>query len=359
MKTRPMPQSNPRSEKTATPAQNVKRLEDYAQSRPDQMSLFELLQPYQRSYSNTIELYDFIPKYVWGRVERINGEFLRRMERVFECRGQRYTVKIDPAKLEDKDGIVRDYFPSKREELVEDALRKLAAEGNSVFLDDEAAVTFSLNQLQQELKRTGHSFSKDQLKQALFVCKGTTIHIESEDKSMSLSFNMIETLGLRTQEEKNSVTNTRCFVRFNPLVTRSIQARSFRQLNYETSMEYNSVIARQLHKRLSHHYTQASVLAAPYAILLSTMIRDFGLTPYKQLRDNLRDVIAALDEMKEKDVIHDYEIDKIYEASASKPRLCDARIVLRTSMAFNREIAEANARYKNLDRPNPSKPFRQ
>jgi hypothetical protein len=350
-----MPQSNPRSEKTAEVAQNVKRFEDYARSRPEQFSLFELIELHQRSYSNTIELYDFIPKYVWGRVNRVSGRFLDRLERIFECRGQRYVVKIDPAKLQDKDGVVRDYFPSKREELVEDALRKLAAEGQGVFLDEQAAVTFTLHQLQKELERSGHGYNKNEIKDALLICAKTRLEVCSEDGTMVFVSGIFETLGLQTQEDwRNTGTKTKCFVRFNPLVTRSIRDLSFRQVNYELSMAYESVIARQLHKRLSHHYTQASVLAAPYAILLSTLIRDFGLTPYKELRNNLRDVMAALNEMTEKDVIGAYEVQKILDAGR-RNRLADAKIILRTSLSFNREVAAANARRTP---PRPPKPPR-
>ena len=40
-----------------------------------------------------------------------------------------------------------------------------------------------------------------------------------------------------------------------------------------------------------------------YEILLSTIIRDFGITAYAQLRDNLRQVELALKEMLEKEVL--------------------------------------------------------
>lgn len=351
-----MPNLDPRSEpppEVSEKEKNVKRFEDYARSRPDQMSFFELIQPQQRSYSNTIELYDFIPKYVWGKVNRVNNQFLQSLERQFECRGRHYSVSIDPARIRDKDGVVRDYFPSKREELVEDALRKIAAEGQGVFLDEQAGVTFTLYQLQKELERSGHGYNKNQIRDALLICAKTRLEVRSEDGTMVFVSGIFETLGLQTQEDwRNAGSKTKCFVRFNPLVTRSIRDLSFRQVNYELSMAYSSVIARQLHKRLSHHYTQASALAAPYAIFLSTLIRDFGLTPYKQLRDNLRDVIGALDEMKEQGVIHDYEVEKILDAGR-RNQLADARIVLRTSMAFNREIAEANTRRTPRQPPKP------
>ena len=47
------------------------KIDDYNKSKPEQLSLFELIHPSEKDYSNTIELYDFIPKYVWGRVEPI------------------------------------------------------------------------------------------------------------------------------------------------------------------------------------------------------------------------------------------------------------------------------------------------
>ncbi len=272
-------------------------------SHPTQLTLFELFLPQERGLSNTIELYDFIPKYHWGKVERIGGEFLRSLEREFECRGQKYKVKIRPASIDDKDGKELYYYPSKREELVEDALRKFVAEGQGVFLDDAAGVTFSLYQLQEELKRNGHSYSKQEIKDALLICARTNITITNESGDTVLVSNIFETLGLQTRESwQGTGEKSRAFVRFNALVTKSIKSRTFRQINYEKVMSYRNVIARQLHKRMSHHYIQASV-AKPYHILLSTLIRDFGLTQYARLRDNLRDVEIALNEMQEKDIL--------------------------------------------------------
>lgn len=86
----------------------AKKIDDYEQTHPEQLSLFELLLPEEKKFSNTIELYDFIPKYHWGKVQRIDGEFLRSLNREFECRGKRYKVKIDPAKITEEDGQSRD-----------------------------------------------------------------------------------------------------------------------------------------------------------------------------------------------------------------------------------------------------------
>ena len=331
----------------STALESAKNLNDYDQSRPMQLTLFELLLPQERGLSNTIELYDFIPKYHWGKVERIGGEFLRALEREFECRGQKYKVKIRPASIEDKDGMERYYYPSKREELVEDALRKFIAEGQGVFLDDAAGVTFSLYQLQEELRRNGHSYNKQEIKDALLICARTNITVTSEDGSAVLVSNLFETVGLQTRESwKGTGQKTRAFVRFNALVSKSIQSRTFRQINYEKVMSYKTVIARQLHKRMSHHYIQASI-SNPYHILLSTIIRDLGLTLYDRLRDNLRDVQIALDEMKLKDVLLSYKIEKVLENS-KRSKLLNAKFILIPNPMFAGEVTRANKRIAEI-----------
>jgi hypothetical protein len=334
-------------DKPSAAPKDVKKLDEYDQSRPVQLTLFELLLPQDRGLSNTIELYDFIPKYHWGKVERIGGEFLRALEREFECRGQKYKVKIRPASIEDKDGVERYYYPSKREELVEDALRKFITEGQGVFLDDAAGVTFSLYQLQEELRRNGHSYNKQEIKDALLICARTNITVTSEDGNSILVSNLFETVGLQTRENwKGTGQKSRAFVRFNALVSKSIKSRTFRQINYEKVMSYKTVIARQLHKRMSHHYIQASI-SNPYHILLSTIIRDLGLTQYDRLRDNLRDVQISLDEMKEKDVLLSYKVEKILENS-KRNKLLDAKFVLVPNPMFVGEMIRANKRLSEI-----------
>ena len=122
-----------------------------------------------------------MPKYHWEKTERINGKFLETLDREFECRGTKYKIEVAPAVIKDRDGVNRYYYPSKREELVEDALRRFATAQQGIFLDDRASVTFSLYQLQKELKRNGHSYSKDQIKDALLVCAKTSITVTTED----------------------------------------------------------------------------------------------------------------------------------------------------------------------------------
>ncbi len=315
-----------------------KKFLEFKKSKPIQLNLFELLEGKERDYSNTVELYDFMPKYVWGKVERIAGAYLPTLNREFECRGKKFKIEITPARIKDKKNEI-EYYPSKREEIVEDGLRKLLVEGQGNFLDGEVGVAFTIYQLQKELKESGHTYSRDQIKQSLLILAKTKIHLKSDDNEIEVIFSPIETLGFRGKDGE-----IQTFVRLSPLVTKSVKERSFRLFNYEKVMSYKSVIARQLHKRMSHHYTQAS-LTNPYHIMLTTIIRDFGLTQQQQLRNNQIEVEKAIEEMKLKNTIINYKIEKVIE---SKPRikLLDVKFIIQPHPNFVTEVTEANLKKK-------------
>lgn len=317
-----------------------KKFLEFQNDEPIQMSLFRLLEK-EKDYSHTIELYDFIPKYVWGKSKRIEGKFLEPISRDFACKGIAYKVVLLPARIQTKTGDYIDYFPGKREELVEDALRKIMSDVQGVFLDDAAGTTFTLYQLQTELENRKHSYSYDQLKESLEILAKTDIELESEDKKTKIIFRAIETLGLSGKDGE-----TQTFVRFSPLVTQSIKKGTFRLINYEKIMSYKTTIPRQLHKRMSHFYTQAS-LTEKYNILLSTIIRDFGLTRYAQLRNNLAEVEKGIEELKEKNVIINCMIDKIFDVNP-KTKLNDVKFTFQPHPYFVDEIKKANYKINTI-----------
>ncbi|MBI1829276.1 MAG: hypothetical protein HYR87_07380 [Thaumarchaeota archaeon] len=329
-----------------------KKLEEFEQTKPSDLTLFEMLEPEHKTYSNTIEMYDFIPKYVWGKVKRIlvkevNREVLPILERGFEYRGNKYKVRITPVAITDKDGVEKDCYPGEKEEIVEDVLRKLVCEGEGVFLDGQAGVLFSLYKIRKELERIGHEYSNDQIKEALAIGSGTIVEVTTEDGTSVFRSHIFDAVGLQTFEDwKNAGTRTTCYVQFNPLVTNCIKNKSFRQINYETIMGYKNVIARQLHKRMSHHYTQAS-LTNPYHILLTTMIRDFGLTVYEELRWNLNYVKEGLEEMKKNEVVLDYKTEKTLDAKR-RNKIIDVKFIITPHPNFSNETRQINYKRKQI-----------
>ena len=89
--------------------------------------------------SNSIDLWDSIPRYSISRQAmaklRTAEGFLDLHELTFNYKGNRLKVIIQPARIREEDGRTVDYYPSASEELVEDALRKIAAEQQRGFFD--------------------------------------------------------------------------------------------------------------------------------------------------------------------------------------------------------------------------------
>ncbi len=315
-----------------------KKFVEYKKSTPLQMSLFDLLND-EEDFSHTVELYDFMPKYFWGKAERVDGVYLPRLEREFECRSRKYTLTLFPASLEDSKGNEKYHYPAKREEIVEDALRKIMAEGKGIFLDGQAGVSFSLYEVREELKDNGHSYSTNQIKDAIEILAKTNIELKSVDGELEFIFHPIEAVGFSGVDDE-----TQTFVKFSPLVTQSIKEKKFRLFNYKKVMSYGTVIARQLHKRMSHHFTQAG-LTEYYTIMLTTIIRDFGLTRRKQLKDNLRELETAIEELKRANVIINFKLEKIIEKSP-RVKLVDVKITIQPHFEFISEVKHANTRLK-------------
>ncbi len=298
------------------------------------------------AYSRSIEMYDATPKYKWGRIkkgDRIVGKFLEPIKRNFVFRGDEYKVIITPARIEDKDGEFRDYFPGQREEMVEEALRKLAVDGKGVYLDEYASIVFTFYELRKELKRMGHAFSLQEIKKALEICARTHLIITTANGAAVMEANMFESLGMRTEEDwKGKGHKTKCFVRFNFLVNKSVTSKTFRYNNYKKLMSYNNNIARWLFKRMSHHFIQAH-RQSPYTILLSTIIRDFGMGHYSRLRDNLKKVKKALDELVEKGTLLKYEEHVIKEGR----KMVDVKFNLIPDFSFVHEMKKFNALFRD------------
>lgn len=261
-------------------------------------------------FSNTIELWDGVPKYFVSRKD-MNGMrsdgFLPTIERDFVFRGRGFRVRIRPARLADEDGRDKEFYPSAREELVEDALRKIAVEQNYGFYEDtpptqQSGAVFSLHMLRRELSSRGHSLSYQEVIESLDILAGCHIGIIAGDGEGDYQAPILSGLLRVSRKEYREDPKARWVAFFNPLVTQSIRALSYRQFDYQRMMSHRSQLARWLHKRFAHNYTNAS-LTDPYTISFSAIRRDSGLLEYKRVRDAVRKLDEAFQELRERNVL--------------------------------------------------------
>lgn len=322
-------------------------------THPIQLELFELTTGNERNYSNTIEFWDVIPKFFYGRMnrqrvvdEKSNSEMnvLPSLVRKIKYNPDKlfYNITINPAIIvtQDKNGknISTYFYPSTREELVEEVLRKLIAVGKGGFVEEDVSVFFSLREIQNDLQRSGHTYSITEIKEALDIMSKTHIEISSERGNIEYKGNILTALMLA----KKGRGGTKCFCSLNPLVSKAIKQLRFRKYDYATCIKYQIPLSRYIHKRIAHYYKQMDK-ETPYIIKLSTLLNDSGYSMHENMTKNEQRIESALQELKTQGTIVNYKIEAIKEKKV-KMSTVDYKIYIVPSANFISDIIGANTK---------------
>lgn len=331
--------------------QQLSRFQDFLANTDDERD----------ALSNAIDLWDSIPRYALPRKKqeeiRLPGGFLPIRKVDFQYRTKAYTAQIRPARLEERDkkgkltGATIEYYPSAREELIEHALRKLAAEQYGGFFDKpdyRSGVAFTLYRLRQELAAQGHAMTYEGLAEGLEILHYSQITIidpesDADDPSL-ISQAYLPALAKVNKKGRAADPDARWFVQFHGLVTDSINQITYRQFNYQRLMKCSTQLARWLISQLVLKYTQAS-LHNSFKMQLSTIKRDSGLmNGYSRARD----AVAALDDawQEVKDLGALYQVTKA-EQHGPRGKLEDVIYTLYPSLEFATEQKAANRRQKD------------
>lgn len=260
------------------------------------------------SLSNVFDLWDSIPRYVVSRQQqdkwRRAGTFPLLHEVPFHYRGRELMATIQPAVVKGRDGIIRSYFPSANEELIEDVLRKIAADQNNGYYDPKerrGGVVFTLHMVRKELERRGHGRPYQEINLSLEIMARSVIITstadgkEGEFTSNSLYLNNLFRVSKGRLAEDPTA---KWFVDFHPFASRALDELTYRQFNYARLMGHKSQLARWLNKVLSLKYLNASFLH-PFEMRFSTIMRDSGLlNGYAILRLAVAAVDAAFEELQ-------------------------------------------------------------
>lgn len=323
-----------------TQIRDVSRLSEL--NAPAQMML-SLFERDTSQYSNLIDIYDMLPKFTAS--DRKSTD-LSQAETIRHCKigNTSYKVIIRPAIMRDEDnGSNVLIYPGEREELVEAVLRKFAVEGQATLNGKEIGVTFTLYQLQKELKKRKHGYSFVEIREALFVLRGATLECFTGDGITVISSGFFSTIALTTKEDwKKNTKSSYCMAMFNPLVTQSVMTMSWRPYNYLVNMAMSSPLARFLHKKMSHNYKQARA-DTPYCFHLVRFLSESERGLSKRMSENVRAMKNALDHLIKHNVILHYDFDKIQEGKA----ILDVKITIYPHHDFVNDIISANTEMKN------------
>jgi len=303
--------------------------------------------------SNTLDLWDSVPRFAMSRQAmaklRTGKGFLDLLKLDFSYRGTQLKAIIQPARIEQADGTSLDYYPSASEELVEDALRKIAAERRHGYFGQSepgSGVSFTLYMLREELGKRGHTRSYQQIMLSLNILARSTIEIRTSDGASAGAFaisNYLSSLASVSREGWLDDPQAKWVAQFHPLVTESIDALTYRQFNYHQMMAHSTQLARWLHKQLSLKFTFASV-ATTFEMRYSTVKRDSGLlSGYSRERKAIEALDAAFAELQASGVLMHAQRNDIL---GPRGKLEDVAYTLTASLNFVAEAKAANKRHQ-------------
>ena len=308
--------------------------------------------------SNTMELWDSIPKFSVSRqaqnkLRSPNGN-LTLWKHDFLYRKKPLRVVIQPAKIEEMDAsgklIEKEYYPSASEELIEDALRKLASNQSSGYFhqsDYRSGVVFSLHMLREELAQRGHSKSYYEITMSLQILAKSIIEIHASDDSEDgfAASAYLPALAGVNRKTFESNPDAKWVAQFHPLITQSIERINYRQYNYQQMMSNTSQLARWLNKLLINKYTYAE-LGNSFKLKYSTIKRDSALlNSYERNRDGIDAADKAFKELIKNHVV--MEIDKQVELGI-RNKILDAEYVILPTREFIKMTKAANKKAKKL-----------
>lgn len=281
-----------------------------------QLEIFGLLDSGQ---TNCVALYDLAPRFI-HRVERKDGSaYLTGLKKKFTYNGEPYLVTVTPARITSADGSERDELPGEREQLVEDVIRRLAADNLSFRDFDQIEMPFSIYRIQVELKRHNHTFSKREIKEALSILNRSTIEITKivaagEKKVKPLvSAAAFPVLAFRDENDSKSSA----YVQMNPLLMQAVKSLAFEQINYDWMMQVKGPLARWIFKYISMLLTADEQHRTSINLKASEIAGSFGHIRARW-RATLAEVEKSIERLYEFGVIQDYVKRDVFEGKKKK-----------------------------------------
>jgi hypothetical protein len=296
----------------------------------EQMLLFAPF--FSERHNRVFDIYDALPRFVlsWKRALSAKDPKVITFSNV-QIGDQTVAVKITPAVVADPNQppatragapqrlSAKLIFPGPREEIIEFALRRMAAVQYADMKHrtgkdaDQVTITFRLSELRGQLAEDGHHFKSAEIAEALEVLALSKLQLSGDVPDnvaegyrwkSTQAYSMLEDLRVVQPKEGDTPDGDRTsyFVSFHPLAAAAILQGRFFDHNHRRTMQLRKPLARWLIKRMSLKYRQASrggvVAREGYNLSLSRIIAESGLLPEKRLRDTVQRIRDAIHELK-------------------------------------------------------------
>ncbi len=342
-----------------------------------QLTLFEME---DRSQSHMIALYDTAPRFVFVSKGRgtepelpAANAFVQSVHKEFPFKDALFSLTLQPARIyrpakpgpgddpADKRMVEYEVFPSEREQIVEQVVRRLAMDRSRLSLmgdkQDRVRVHFSLYEIRRELRAVNRTMDTAEIREALEILARTRMIIskvpENGRKSARpvLESSVFPTLYIRPRTgEGGEDDENDTYLEFNALVASAIRNLEFKPISYQWIMRLKSPVARWLYNRLSIEYGDLDLTRMPDGVppmILSAddIINNSGMNEWSRRRDTLRTVTLAVDSLVEEGILD--QVEKT--VSKDGRRINDIEYIMMPSKKFldqvrrGNDVQEANA----------------
>lgn len=286
----------------------------------------------EADYSNLVSVYDAMPRFLLSKTVRHLSEMSTQIDGTINGEPFKVIMKAVPMDLPIKvkgklTGQVESVgvYPGAREECVEEALRKFSTQAGK-FNESECAVRFTLYELKKELSSLGHSFSYNELRQALDILAQSNLTIEtrgSDGDTINIKSTYLPSLFLRSKNKKSrdyveskdmadedKEIATQCVAVLHPLISRSIERGDYRLYHYSTSMRLTNSLAKILNRELSMRWRNASP-HHPYTFSMISFLCNTTRGLSKRMPEDFRAMNIALKQLVDEGVLSEFTSEPV------------------------------------------------
>lgn len=321
----------------------------------------------EQDYTQAVILYDSIPKFYHGILPRDEQGRLQISYRSFKFKirdklaynyKETYEIRVNvqPVLLEiNYRGVncFKDFWPGTFEEIVEEIIKRLAVEQaghpkiNTKNGNLELIVEFTIYEIMKILEKDyGRKANYTEVKNSIKLLRDTTYELENvptteRGKTRTVTYRVFQNVIFTNKSDSRK---TKCHVVLHDDVTKAILEGKVRLLNYKTVMSLESPLSRWIYRRLAMNYTYAKKFAGqPFNILMSTIYKESGVPLYSQTSKNINRLKKAIQELKEKNVIHAC-IETYIDDGKRKNTVVDMKLDITGTIQFASEMINFNKR---------------
>jgi len=332
-----------------TDSEEDKKLVNTPPTTPKKSIQFDLFSQFcandHAEVSNAVEIWDSIPKYFFTprQIEKLRtgSGHADPFTWDYHYNNAAFSVRIQPALIEQPDGSYRAFFPGVTEELVEEALKKILADQTYGFHDvsnTETWVRFTLNMIKRELAARGRARNIPDIKHAIEVMSSCMISVRKNGKELWKGA-ILQDLVTVGRKEYLADTDSHHLGRLPLFISHAINRLGMRQFNLDRLMTCDDQLSRWIYRKMIHRFTQAHVTQT-YHFLFSTIQGESALLQQGRDIDNRRKVRNALEELKRRGVVMVYSESLVKQGR----KVVDAKYEVRPSTDFSTEQKAANKR---------------